>query len=112
MFGIDKKEKDGILVRNCSTRSVLERMGAALGDFKHESGRYVVFGDDVTLESIRKWSNDNGFYSKVSELGPVTVVDIMVDREKGNLPMHGRIRRQRPDRRKQQEEWNPSDNND
>jgi len=79
-----------IVIRNCSTKRVLQQLLGELGGKPEEiSGRYFI-PEAQDLEKIHKYAESNGFFVKESLVRNVMVLDLMVDRaRRGGFGRHG-----------------------
>jgi len=78
-----------VIIRNCSTRQVLETLLAELGGAADVSGRY--FAPAVQdPERIRQIAASHDLFTKESRIRGVVVLDLMVDRTIHPMPAPGR----------------------
>ena len=78
-----------VIIRNCSTRQVLETLLAELGGAADVSGRY--FAPAVQdPERIRSVAASHDLFTKESRIRGVVILDLMVDRTIHPIPAPGR----------------------
>lgn len=78
-----------VIIRNCSTRQVLETLLAELGGAADVSGRY--FAPAVqNPERIRQIAASHDLFTKESRIRGVVILDLMVDRTIHPVPAPGR----------------------
>ncbi len=77
-----------IVIRNCSTRRVLQQLLNELGGKAEDiAGRYFVPATQ-DLAKIHQYASANGFFVKESLVRGVMVLDLMVDRQRRGGFMH------------------------
>lgn len=78
-----------VIIRNCSTRQILETLLAELGGASDVSGRY--FAPAVQdPDRIRQVAAAHELFTKESRIRDVVVLDLMVDRTIHPVPQPGR----------------------
>lgn len=77
-----------VVIRNCSTRRVLQQLLNELGGKAEDiAGRYFVPATQ-DLAKIHQYASANGFFVKESLVRNVMVLDLMVDRQRRGGFMH------------------------
>ena len=68
-----------LVIRNCSTKRVLQDLLEAFGGVEHLSGRYFLPACR-DINKIRRFAAEHKLYVKTSIMSRVTILDVMVDR--------------------------------